>query len=158
MPAISSKDRVASAAKAAGLAIDILDMPASARTADEAAAAARCTVSQIVKSLVFLGAESDRVILLLVSGANRVDEEAVSLRIGERLVRPSGRVVRERTGFAIGGVSPLGHEPETRIFMDTDLFRHDVIWAAAGAPSSVFASTPDDLARATNASSLVMTA
>ncbi|MAB00646.1 MAG: hypothetical protein CMN87_01780 [Stappia sp.] len=158
MATVSSTDRVREAASAAGLSIEIVEMPASTRSAADAAAACGCSVAEIVKSLVFLGATSDDVLLLLVAGDNRVDEEAVAARIGEPLVRPNGRLVRERTGFAIGGVSPLGHKPETRIFIDEDLSRFETVWAAAGTPNSVFRTTPDDLLRATGAIRLKMTA
>ena len=158
MAAVSSTDRVREAASAAGLSIEIAEMPDSTRSAADAAAACGCSVAEIVKSLVFLGATSDDVLLLLVSGDNRVDEEAVAARLGENLVRPNGRLVRERTGFAIGGVSPLGHMPETRIFIDEDLSRFETVWAAAGTPNAVFRTTPDDLARATGATRLKMTA
>jgi prolyl-tRNA editing enzyme YbaK/EbsC (Cys-tRNA(Pro) deacylase) len=158
MATSSSTDRVREAAAAAGLDIDILQMPDSTRTAADAAAACGCTPAEIVKSLVFLGKESDEVILLLVCGDNRVDEDAVAGRIGEALVRPNGRTVRERTGFAIGGVSPLGHEAGIRIFLDEDLSRFDTVWAAAGSPNSVFRTTPEALERATGAKKLRMTA
>lgn len=153
----SSTDRVREAAARAGLVIDIVEMPASTRTAEEAAAACGCQVAEIVKSLVFLGETSDDVILLLVSGVNRVDEAAVAARIGESLVRPNGRTVRERAGFAIGGVAPLGHIAETRVYIDEDLIRFAGIWAAAGSPNSVFATTPSDLVKATGAAVLRMT-
>jgi prolyl-tRNA editing enzyme YbaK/EbsC (Cys-tRNA(Pro) deacylase) len=154
----SSTDRVREAARAAGLAIEIVEMPASTRSAADAAAACGCSVAEIVKSLVFLGATSDEVLLLLVSGDNRVDEDAVAARIGEGLTRPNGRTVRERTGFAIGGVSPLGHRTGTRIYIDEDLSRFGTVWAAAGTPNAVFRTTPGDLARATGATALRMTA
>jgi prolyl-tRNA editing enzyme YbaK/EbsC (Cys-tRNA(Pro) deacylase) len=157
MATVSSTERVREAATAAGLAIEIAEMPASTRSAEDAASACGCSVAEIVKSLVFLGATSDDVLLLLVSGDNRVDEDAVATRIGEPLVRPNGRLVRERTGFAIGGVSPLGHGPGTRIFIDEDLSRFETVWAAAGSPNSVFRTSPDELARATGATWLKMT-
>ncbi len=153
----SSTGRVREAAAQAGLTIDIVEMPASTRTAEEAAAACDCQVAEIVKSLVYLGAESDEVILLLVSGVNRVDEDAVASRVGEKLVRPNGRTVRERTGFAIGGVAPLGHTAKTRVYIDEDLIRFARVWAAAGSPNSVFATTPSELIEATGATTLRMT-
>lgn len=154
----TSIDRVRAAALAAGLSIEIEVMPDTTRSAADAAAACGCTVAEIVKSLVFVGAHSGAVILLLVSGDNRVDEEAVAARLGEPILRPSGREVRELTGFAIGGVSPLGHRADTRIYIDEDLSRFERVWAAAGSPNSVFRTSPGDLARATGAQWLRMTA
>ncbi|SDU30107.1 YbaK/EbsC family protein [Stappia sp. ES.058] len=153
----SSSDRVVEAARKAGLDIEIVQMPASTRTAEEAAAACGCCVAEIVKSLVYLGAESDAVVLLLVSGVNRVDEAAVGNHLGEALTRPNGRTVRERTGFAIGGVAPLGHIGEVRVFIDEDLAQYTTVWAAGGAPNSVFQTTVQDLCKATGGTWLKMT-
>ncbi len=153
----SSSNRVLEAATRAGLDIEIVEMPASTRTAEEAAAACGCSVAEIVKSLVYLGAESDTVVLLLVSGVNRVDEAAVGRHLGEALTRPNGRTVRERTGFAIGGVAPLGHIGTVRVFIDEDLAQYDTVWAAGGAPNSVFRTTVEDLRKATGGAWLKMT-
>ena len=157
MAKLSSTDRVLAAANRAGLDIEIVEMPASTRTAEEAAAACGCSVAEIVKSLVYLGAESDTVVLLLVSGVNRVDEAAVGRHLGEVLTRPNGRTVRERTGFAIGGVTPLGHIGEVRVFIDEDLGQFTTVWAAGGAPNSVFRTTVEDLRAATGGAWLKMT-
>jgi prolyl-tRNA editing enzyme YbaK/EbsC (Cys-tRNA(Pro) deacylase) len=146
-----STDRVRAAAAAAGLPIEIRDMPQSTRTAPEAAAACGTTVAQIVKSLVFRKAQSGDAVLLLVSGANRVDQEAVAATIGEPLQRMDADAVRELTGFAIGGVAPLGSLRPLATFMDEDLLAFDTIWAAAGAPYAVFATAPRALAAATGA-------
>ncbi|WP_029059131.1 YbaK/EbsC family protein [Stappia stellulata] len=153
----SSTERVLEAARSAGLEIDIVEMPASTRTAEEAAAACGCSVAEIVKSLVYLGADSDTVVLLLVSGVNRVDEAAVGRHLGETLTRPNGRTVRERTGFAIGGVAPLGHIGEVRVFIDEDLAQYSTVWAAGGAPNRVFSITVEDLRAATGGAWLKMT-
>ncbi|MCA1299323.1 YbaK/EbsC family protein [Stappia indica] len=157
MATVSSIDRVAQAASTANLPISILQMPESTRTAQDAANACGCTVAEIVKSLVFLGADSDAVILLLVSGDNRVDEAAVASRIGEALARPNGRTVRERTGYAIGGVPPLGHASDVAIYIDEDLLGFGSVWAAAGTPNSVFSVSPQALKDATGARVLKMT-
>lgn len=157
MASLSSLDRVAQAASTANLPISILEMPASTRTAQDAASACGCSVAEIVKSLVFLGADSDAVILLLVSGDNRVDEAAVAGRIGEALTRPNGRTVRERTGYAIGGVPPLGHASDVAIYIDEDLMGFGSVWAAAGTPNSVFSVAPQALKEATGARVLKMT-
>ena len=144
--------RVRVAAETLGLDIDIQRMGESTRTAEDAARACGCSVAQIVKSLIFKGRDSGDLILLLVSGSNQVDPEKAAIAIGERLDRADADEVRARTGFAIGGVSPIGHLEPPSIWMDRDLAQHDVIWAAAGAPDAVFRTTPGDLARATAAS------
>ncbi|MCC5976994.1 MAG: YbaK/EbsC family protein [Salinarimonas sp.] len=143
--------RVAAAADALGLAIDIRLMPDSTRTAQDAASACGCSVGQIVKSLVFTGAQSGRDVLLLVSGDNRVDEAGVAAHLGEALERPRGAHVRKVTGFAIGGIPPFGHESPLAAYIDEDLLRHDVVWAAAGTPNAVFSVDPKALQLATGA-------
>lgn len=153
-----SIDRVAAAAQRAGVEITIVEMPSSTRTAADAATACGCAVGQIVKSLVFLGADSGRPYLLLVSGANRVDEAAVAAEIGEVLIRPDGRKVRDLTGFAIGGIPPFGHACAVETLMDPDLDRFPLVWAAAGTPHAVFSITPDVLRAATGARMVRMSA
>lgn len=148
---LRSTDRVREAAKAAGLAMEIREMPQSTRTAAEAAAACGTSVAQIVKSLVFRKATSGEPVLLLVSGKNRVDENAVKETIGEALQRMHAEEVRNLTGFAIGGVAPLGSLTPLATFMDIDLMSFDVVWAAAGAPTAVFSVPPTALAAATGA-------
>ena len=143
--------RVQEAAAAAGLDISVRQMPQSTRTAEEAAAACNCDVSQIVKSLIFRGKDTDTPYLLLVSGANRVNEKAVARDIGEPLKRPNADDVRQLTGYAIGGIPPLGHDTPLATFVDRDLLEHDVVWAAAGTPESLFSSAPSALVTATQA-------
>lgn len=126
-------------------------MPQSTRTAEEAAAACGVSVGQIVKSLVFRKAASREPVLLLVSGVNRVDQQAAQAEIGEPLERIDATAVREITGFAIGGVAPLGSLSPLGTFMDEDLMAFDTIWAAAGAPDAVFGTSPQALAKATGA-------
>lgn len=126
-------------------------MGETTRTAEDAARACDCDVSQIVKSLIFRGRDSGDLILLLISGANQADLDLAAKVVGEPLVRADASEVRTRTGFAIGGVSPIGHLEAPRIFMDQDLQSHERIWAAAGAPDAVFPTTPDDLAAMTKA-------
>lgn len=140
-----SAQKVKEAAEAAGLPIAIREMPGSTRTAEDAAAACGCDVSQIVKSLVFRGKQSGKPVLMLVSGRNRVDQKAAAQRIGEALDRPDAAYVREVTGFAIGGIPPLAHASAMDVYMDRDLFDHGEIWAAAGTPNCVFAARPDAL-------------
>jgi len=143
--------RVASAAEAQGLAITVRLHAAPTRSAEEAAAACGCDVGQIVKSLVFRGAESNRPDLLLVSGRNRVDEAGVAHELGEALRRPDAADVRAITGFAIGGIPPLGHAEPLATLMDRDLLTHASVWAAAGTPNAVFAIDPARLAAVTGA-------
>jgi len=126
-------------------------MDQSTRTAEEAARACGCDVAQIVKSLVFRGKESKSFYLLLISGKNRVNEAQVSAMIGEKLERPDADAVRTVTGFAIGGIPPLGHATPLPTFFDPDLMAYDNIWAAAGTPLSVFSTTPQALLIATGA-------
>ena len=123
----AAAQRVAAAAAAAGVAVDVQEMPASTRTAEEAARACGCTVAQIVKSLVFRGVETGKPYLLLVSGANRVDEKAAAASVGEPLMRPDANYVREATGFAIGGIPPFGHATALRTYVDRDLLAFDEI-------------------------------
>ncbi|MGX1306345.1 prolyl-tRNA editing enzyme YbaK/EbsC (Cys-tRNA(Pro) deacylase) [Amorphus suaedae] len=155
-PLPPSAQRVLDAAEVAGLTIEVREMPASTRTAQEAAEACGTGVGQIVKSLVFRGRDSGAPYLLLVSGSNRVDEKAVAGQIGEKIERPDARYVREETGYAIGGIPPIGHRAGLAVFIDADLLAHDVVWAAAGTPQAVFAVDPAALKAATGATVLAM--
>lgn len=146
-----SAARVVAAAEALGLAIAVRQMPASTRTAEEAASACDCAVGQIVKSLIFRGRTTKTPFLLLVSGDNRVDEKGVAASIGEALKRTDADDVRALTGYAIGGVPPLGHAAPLATFFDRDLLAHDVVWAAAGTPFAVFSVAPAALAEAVGA-------
>lgn len=136
------------------MTINLSDVPT--RTAEEAAIACACNVAQIVKSLVFRGKSSGEALLLLVSGANRVNEKAVSALVGEALSRPDADFVREVTGFAIGGIPPFGHKTSLRTFMDQELLKFDAVWAAAGTPNSTFSIDPRQLHLATQARILRM--
>ena len=146
--------RVRMAAGASGLAIAPKVMPSSTRTAQEAAQACGCDVAQIVKSLVFRGARTGQAYLLLVSGANRVDEAKAAEAIGETLARADAGFVRAATGFAIGGVAPFGSSAPLPTYFDPDLLAFDIVWAAAGTPLAVFAVAPTELVRATGAKPL----
>ncbi|MEU3979509.1 YbaK/EbsC family protein [Streptomyces sp. NPDC026672] len=118
--------------------------PDATRTAAEAAAAVGCALGQICKSLVF-AADGDPV-LVLMDGASRVDLDLVRAELGAgRVTRPRADVVRETTGYAIGGVPPFGHRTRTRVLADRSLLAHDVVWAAAGTPYTVFPMAPGDL-------------
>lgn len=157
MPAPTATERFCAAAHTLGLPVHVVEHEASSRTAQEAAAACGCSVAQIVKSLVFRGAETGRAILLLVSGANRVDEEAVGQRIGEPLERADALFVREVTGFAIGGIPPLGHKEPIATYLDETLLDFVTVWAAAGTPHAVFSAVPDQLVEVTGAHTIAMT-
>jgi prolyl-tRNA editing enzyme YbaK/EbsC (Cys-tRNA(Pro) deacylase) len=146
-----SPRKVLEAARSLGLDIAIQIMPQSTRTAEEAAAACACSVAQIVKSLIFRARDSGAPALFLVGGANRLDESLAAQLLGQELERPNAAYVRETTGFAIGGVPPFGHAQRLMTMMDEDLLRHDQVWAAAGAPTALFAIAPQALRDATNA-------
>ncbi len=151
-----SARKVAEAARNLGLDVSVREMEASTRTAEEAAAACGVTVGQIVKSLLFLGAASGKPYLLLVSGKNRVDEDGVAVRLGEKLTRPDARAVRDITGFAIGGIPPFGHETPLATYIDSDLLAYEVVWAAAGTPRAVFAVAPRALKQALGAQDIAV--
>ena len=150
----ASAMRVQDAARAKGLDITVVEMAESTRTAEDATAACSCAVAQIVKSLVFRGADSGKPYLMLVSGANHLNETDVAAALGESLARPDAAYVRDVTGFAIGGIPPLGHAAPMRVFIDEDLLGYDTVWAAAGTPRAVFAVDPKRLAIATGASAM----
>jgi prolyl-tRNA editing enzyme YbaK/EbsC (Cys-tRNA(Pro) deacylase) len=146
---ISSVDRVANALKSLNLPVTVQELPDSTRTAKEAAAAAKCEVSQIVKSLVFQTVTGQKPILILTSGANKVDEKHVGAQLGEEIQFAPPNFVREETGFAIGGVSPYGLIKEIPIYIDRDLLDHSIIWAAAGSHHAVFSIQPQILIQTT---------
>ena len=140
-----SAQRVRDALAALGFDVAVREFPQSTRTAAEAAAAIGCEVAQIAKSLVFRARVSGRPVLVIASGANRVDEKAVAALIGEKIGRADAEFVRTATGFAIGGVPPVGHDTPPVTLIDRDLLALDEIWAAAGTPNAVFRLTPRDL-------------
>ena len=141
--------RVQEAADRLGLPVRVVERTQSTRTAEEAAAACGCAVGQIIKSLVFRGKDSGRPVLLLVSGANRVDQKGVAAVIGEALDRPDAAFVREVTGF--GGIPPFGHAQPLPTWIDQDLLQYETVWAAAGSPEAVFEVDPRRLAEAIGA-------
>ena len=133
-----SAQRVQQALQSIGYSYEVVELPVSARTAIEAAEAIGCHVGQIVKSLVFKAKRSGTPILVIASGENRVKEERIEHLIDEPLGKADAEFVRQQTGFAIGGVPPVGHIGQIRTFIDQDLLQYDVIWAAAGTPNAVF--------------------
>ena len=145
----SSAERVQKAMKQLGFEYCVVELPATTRTAADAANAIGCKVEQIAKSIVFRARNTGRPVLVIASGVNRVSEK----KVGELLSDPIGKAdadfVRKTTGFAIGGVPPLGHLQKMEIFIDEDLLNCDQIWAAAGTPNAVFGLLPADLVRMT---------
>jgi prolyl-tRNA editing enzyme YbaK/EbsC (Cys-tRNA(Pro) deacylase) len=142
-------ERVRAALLAAGHADTIVTVPAGAHTAADAAAAVGCGLAQIVKSLIFR--HGDRPVLVLASGANRVDLEKLGALLGGPVVRADPGWVREATGFTVGGVAPVGFPTPPLALLDADLLRLDPLWAAAGSPEHVFRTTAAELARITGA-------
>jgi prolyl-tRNA editing enzyme YbaK/EbsC (Cys-tRNA(Pro) deacylase) len=133
--------------KALGAGGDVVELAASTRTSQEAAAAIGTTVAQIAKSLVFLSGEAP--VLVIASGVNRVSMDKLERILGGRAVRPDADTVKRLTGFPIGGVAPVGHAVRPRVLIDRDLLQYEEIWAAAGTPNAVFRTTPEELTRIT---------
>ena len=141
-----------------GIGVSVKQFPTGTRTAADAAFAVGCDVGQIVKSLVFVAA--GRPVVALVSGANRLDEIRLGAAAGSPVTKADAEVARSATGYAIGGVPPFGHATDVPVFMDRDLLGHQVVWAAAGRPDSVFEIDPDrlrELSQATVADLKVVT-
>jgi prolyl-tRNA editing enzyme YbaK/EbsC (Cys-tRNA(Pro) deacylase) len=141
----TSAERVRQALASLGLMPDIKEFSETTRTSAEAAAAIGCTVAQIAKSVVFRAVGMNRAVLVIASGANRVDERLVAAALGDRIAKADAAFVRDKTGFAIGGVAPVGHTEKPVTLIDEDLLGHAEIWAAAGTPNSVFRLTPQAL-------------
>ncbi|WP_126976590.1 YbaK/EbsC family protein [Frigidibacter oleivorans] len=140
-----SLKRVEAALAAAGLPARIVEAEAETRTAERAAAAAGCALDQIVKSIIFRGETTGHVVLFLTAGGNRVDPDRASAAAGQPLGRADADLVRRETGFAIGGVAPIGHLTPPRCFIDPRLLEFDTVWAAAGTPRHIFAIDPNRL-------------
>jgi prolyl-tRNA editing enzyme YbaK/EbsC (Cys-tRNA(Pro) deacylase) len=132
-----------------GCELNVVEFSESTRTAQEAADAIGCTVGQIAKSLIFKGRTSQKPILIITSGANRVNEKTIKEYTGEKLKKADAEFVLEHTGFSIGGVPPVGHTKPLTTFIDEDLMQYEEIWAAAGTPNAVFKLTPKILAEMT---------
>ena len=146
-----SARRVADAALDRGLTIEVVEFDETTRTAPDAANAIGCQVAQIVKSLIFIA--NGEPVVALVSGANRLDERKLAALRGisrKKVKRPDADTAKTITGFSIGGVPPFGHASALPVYVDQDLTRFDVVWAAAGTPFAVFAITPDDLVQASH--------
>jgi len=144
-----SVERVRSVLERAGVATEIIELPGAARTAQAAADFLGCAVAQIANSLVFRATASDRAVLVMSSGAKRVDLERLAAALQEPVGKADAGFVRSRTGFAIGGVPPVGHSDVSCIFIEKSLAGHAELWAAAGHPHTVFRLTYDELLRIT---------
>jgi prolyl-tRNA editing enzyme YbaK/EbsC (Cys-tRNA(Pro) deacylase) len=145
----SSARKVQQVLEALGLGSRVTEMSATTRSAEDAARAVGCEVGQIAKSLVFKGGSTLKAILVVASGVNRVNEKALSAWVDEPLLKADADFVRQTTGFAIGGVPPVGHLQPIDVFIDQDLFQYTSIWAAAGTPRAVFQLTPQELQKIT---------
>lgn len=141
--------RVRRALDEAGVDSPIVELPGAARTAKAAADFLGCDVAQIANSLVFRGKTSGGAVLVMSSGAKRVDLERLAIVAGEPVEKADADFVRQSTGFAIGGVAPVGHAAPLRAFVEQSLSAHREIWAAAGHPHTVFRLTYEDLLRIT---------
>lgn len=133
-----------------GLSLNVVEFPASTRTAQDAANAIGCQVAQIVKSLIFRTQQTQRPILVLASGINRVNEKMIEKHVGEKIEKADADFARQTTGFAIGGIPPVGHTQIIETFIDEDLLSLNVLWAAAGTPNAVFNIKATDIQSLTN--------
>ena len=143
--------RTAQLLREAALDARVVEFELPTRTSAEAAAAIGCSVAEIAKSIVFRGRTSDEAVIVVASGDNRVSEAKVAALVGEALARADAQFVRRATGYAIGGVAPIGHAQPVKLVLDEDLQRFDTLWAAAGTPFSVFPLTPQQLQAVTAA-------
>jgi prolyl-tRNA editing enzyme YbaK/EbsC (Cys-tRNA(Pro) deacylase) len=143
--------RVKAALAAAGAPVEVLEMTESTRTAEEAARAAGCAVDQIAKSIIFRGEDTGHVVLFLTAGGNRVDPAKATAVAGQPLGKADAELIRTETGFAIGGVAPVGHLNPVSAYFDPRLSEFDTVWAAAGTPRHIFAIAPDTLLSITGA-------
>jgi len=149
-----STARVLRAAKELGLSVDILEMPSSTRTADDAAQACGCIAAQIIKSIIVVNTDTNAPILFLVSGSNSIDLIETSTVLNANLTMAKPTDVKNRTGFAIGGVSPLGHQTKLETYFDSTLLQYNEVWAAAGHPNRVFKCDCNELIRCISAKCL----
>jgi prolyl-tRNA editing enzyme YbaK/EbsC (Cys-tRNA(Pro) deacylase) len=137
--------------RAAGIDAQVVEFEQPTRTSVEAAAAIGCAVAEIAKSIVFRGKTSGQAVVVVASGGNRVSEIKVAAKLGESLARADADFVRMTTGYAIGGVAPVGHSQSVRLLLDEDLQRFETVWAAGGTPFSVFPIKPHQLRSLTGA-------
>ncbi|MEL7151134.1 MAG: YbaK/EbsC family protein [Pseudomonadota bacterium] len=137
-----SLKRIKSALAEAHVVSDVREMPGETRTASDAAREIGCEIDQIAKSIIFRGAQSGQTVLFITAGGNEVDPAKASALAGEALGRADAAFVREKTGFAIGGVAPIAHKTSPLSFFDPKLLTFDVVYAAAGTPRHIFNITP----------------
>ncbi len=140
-----------------GYAYTVIEHAESTRTAQEAAHRAGCELGQIVKSLIFKGKDSGKPILVLASGPNRVNEKQIGEYVGEAIGKADADFVRTATGFAIGGVPPVGHAQAMETYLDEDFLKYTTIWAAAGTPNAIFELRTEDLQKMTNGKTVKVT-
>ncbi len=143
--------RIAQLLREAGIDTHVVEFEQPTRTSVEAAAAIGCSVAEIAKSIVLRGKTSGQAVIVVASGDNRVSEIKVAAKLGEPLARADADFVRSATGYAIGGVAPIGHSRPVKLLLDEDLQRFETVWAAAGTPFSVFSLKPDELRSLTGA-------
>jgi prolyl-tRNA editing enzyme YbaK/EbsC (Cys-tRNA(Pro) deacylase) len=148
-PLNPSAQKIQNLLRGLGYDFKVSEFAESTRTAQEAADRVGCQLGQIVKSLIFKGIVSNKGILVLTSGSNRVDENKISQYTGESIGRADPEFVRTMTGFAIGGVPPLGHDHPLETYIDEDLLQYTNVWAAAGTPNAVFQLLSTDLNKIT---------
>lgn len=146
-----SARKVAAALAEHGIDAEVEELPASTRSAADAAAALGCEIAQITKSLVFRDVGNDRPVLVLAAGPDRVDEGRLAEQLGVAVEQAPAAWVKQRTGFAVGGVPPLGHREPVTTLIDRGVLDQDQVWAAAGTPHAVFGVSPQVLAAATGA-------
>jgi Cys-tRNA(Pro) deacylase len=151
MPNLSSSaQKIQDLLNSLGYPYTVIEHAESTRTAQEAADRAGCELGQIVKSLIFKGKESNKPILVLTSGANRVDEKRISEYVGEKIGKADADFARAVTGFAIGGVPPFGHIQKVETYIDEDFLQYQTVWAAAGTPNAIFELKTEDLQKLTD--------
>ncbi|MBM3124796.1 MAG: YbaK/EbsC family protein [Chloroflexi bacterium] len=151
MPELSpTAQRIQSLLTSVGYSYTVIEHAESTRTAREAADRAGCELGQIVKSLIFRGEQTGKPILVLTSGANRAEERLIAEYAGEPIARADADFVRTVTGFAIGGVPPIGHKQKIETFLDEDFLKFDKVWAAAGTPNAIFELNTSDLQKMTD--------
>ena len=134
----SSAQKIQEALRAGGFDCSVIEFQESSRTAQEAADRVGAKLGQIVKSMIFRGQQSGKAVLVLTSGANRVDEKRIGGYAGEAIGRADPDFARSATGFAIGGIPPLGHVQPIESYIDEELLQYETVWAAAGTPNAVF--------------------
>ena len=145
----SSAQKIQNLLNSLGYQYSVIEHAESTRTAQEAAERAGCELGQIVKSLIFRGKTSGKPVLVLTSGANRVDEKRIQVYMGEAIGRADADFVRAVTGFAIGGIPPIGHTEQMETYLDEDFLQYQTIWAAAGTPNAIFELKTEDLQKMT---------